>query len=77
MEQAKDYSLKIITNKHPLGHLMEEFWYFIEKLNLDQKGKVFLRNYGQLILQDIMKGGLKLKQMPPTHLGPLFYQNND
>jgi hypothetical protein len=55
---------------------MEEFWFFIERQSQDQRERVLQLNYGLLILQDIMKEGLLQKPMLLTHLGPLFYQNN-
>ena len=41
----------------PSWSLMEGYWYFIERQRLEKKVRVSRLNYGQLILQDIMKEG--------------------
>ena len=46
---------------------------FYRETKAGEKEKAFQLNYGQLILQAIMREDFPLKPMLQTHLGPLYY----
>ena len=54
---------------------MEEYWYFIERPKPDLRVKSFSASLWSIDITGYNEENLRQKQMPQTHLGPLYYQS--